>query len=223
MSVPPANRLPPVREPFVLSLPGGVELRDLDPSRVVQPALTPLAPLFNVLEAVLAIFECVQAVPDSFGPPPDPSALISAIADAVRKISRLVGLVPQLSLPRTILGLIDILLGLLEDAVGVLRQLVDRLATIARAEERARELGDENLARILGIARANVATEAAQVGARLGAAGGIFGLLGIFMQLIGGPEIPNLERPPLDDLEAFVSVLEGLVRTLRTARSAIPL
>lgn len=223
MPVPPASRLPPAREPFVLSLPGGVELRDLDPSRVVQPALTPLAPLFNVLEAVLAIFDCVQAVPESFGPPPDPSALISAIADAVRKISRLVGLVPQLSLPRTILGLIDILLGLLEDAVGALRQLVDRLAIIARAEERARELGDEDLSAILGVARANVAIEAAQIASRLGAAGGIFGLLGVFMQLIGGPEIPNLDRPPLDDLEEFVSTLESLVQALRTARRAIPL
>lgn len=223
MPVPNTQPLPPARQPFVLTLPGGVELRDLDPSRVVQPALTPLAPLFNILEAVLAIFDCVQAVPDTFGPPPDPTALISAIADAVRKISRLLGLVPQLSLPRTILGLVDIVLGVLEDLVAVLRQLVDRLATITRAEERAVSLGDANLTRILSVARGNVATEAAQLGARLGSVSGIFALLGIFMRLIGGPSIPNLDHPPVDDLDGFVATLEDLMRTMRTVRSAIPL
>jgi len=223
MPVPPTNQLPPAREPFVLTLPGAVELRDIDPSRVVQPALTPLAPLFNILEAVLAIFDCIRAIPGTFGPPPDPSALISAIADAVRKISRLLGLVPQLSLPRTILGLIDILIGVLEDLVAALRQLVDRLATIARAQERAVALGDDNLTRILGVAQSNVATEAAQLGARLGSVSGVFGLLGVLMRLIGGPDIPNLDRPPVDDLDQFVSTLEGLLQTLHNIRRMVPL
>ena len=223
MPVPNTQPLPPARQAFVLTLPGGVELRDLDPSRVVQPALTPLAPLFNILEAVLSIFDCVRAVPGTFGPPPDPTALVSAIADAVRKISRLLVLVPQLSLPRTILGLVDIVLGVLEDLIAVLRQLVDRLATIERAQQRAVALADDNLTRILGVARSNVATEAAQIGARLGSVSGIFALLGIFMQLVGGPSIPNLDEPPLDDLEGFVATLENLMRTMRTVRSAIPL
>lgn len=223
MPVPHTASLPAAREPFVLTLPGGVELRDLDPVRVAQPALTPLAPLFNVLDAVVAIFDCVRAVPESFGPPPDPSALVSAIADAARKVARLLGLVPQLSLPRTLLGLVDLLLGVLDELVAALRQLVDRLAVVSRAEERARELGDENLVRILGVARANVATEAAQLGARLGAASGVFGLLRILMALVGGPELPDLERPPVDDLDGFVATLEDLMSTLRSARRMIPL
>lgn len=129
----------------------------------------------------------------------------------------------ELSLPRTILGLIDILIGVLEDLVAALRQLVDRLATIARAQERAVALGDDNLTRILGVARDNVATEAAQLGAQLGSVSGVFGLLGVLMRLIGGPNIPNLDRPPVDDLDQFVSTLEGLLQTLHNIRRLVPL
>lgn len=223
MTVPIINPLPSVREAFILALPGGIELRDVDPVRVVQPALTPLAPLFNVLEAVLAIFECVKAIPATFGPPPDPTALVNAITDAVRKVARLLGLIPQLSLPRTIIGLVDIVIGVLDDVVGTLRDLVDRLVLIERAEERARSLGDENLARILGVARQNVARESEQLAARLGQVSGIFGLLNLFLQMVGGPSIPNLDRPPTDDLEGFVSMLEDMVDTLRNVRRVIPL
>ena len=223
MPVPTTDRLPPPDEPVSLPLPGGIVLTDLDPARVLQPALTPLSPFFQVLEAVLAIFDTVRAIPESLGPPPDPTALIEAIAEAARKVSQLLGLVPQLSLPRTVLGLIDVVLAVLEDAVSQLRALADRLAVLERAEERATALGDEQLSRILGVASANVMTEVQNVGAKLGGLSGLFGLLSLLSQLMGGPEIPNLERPPTGEIDSFVSMLEDLVQTLRGVRRLIPL
>ena len=80
-------RIPATPEPQQLTLPGGVSIEHLELVQVTQPPLTPLMPFFNFLDAVLATFDAVKAVPDSLGPPPDPSALIKAIQKLAEKIA----------------------------------------------------------------------------------------------------------------------------------------
>ena len=102
MASPILIRIPPTPDPQRLTLPGGVSIEHLELVEVIQPALTPLMPFFDILETVLALFDAVKAVPDTIGPPPDPTALAEALQKVAEKVVSLLRLVPQLSaLPKS--------------------------------------------------------------------------------------------------------------------------
>ncbi len=216
-------RIPPAPSPQQLTLPGGVSIEHLELARVVQPALTPLMPFFNILDAVLATFDAVRAVPDSLGPPPDPTALIEAIQRLAEKIAKLLRLVPQLSLPLTIVGLIDLVINTLSQTRAMLVHLQARAAALEALEARARELDDPQLRAIAECARANLAQEAANLGAQLGPLGSVLGILNLLASMVGAPSMPDLSSLSEQPLESVLEPLDALVEVLRGIRSAVPL
>lgn len=60
-------------DPFGITLPGGVTLESINPMEHIQPALTLPVPLLHIIDTVVAVFNCVKAIPDTLGPPPDPT------------------------------------------------------------------------------------------------------------------------------------------------------
>ena len=216
-------RIPPTPDPQRLTLPGGVSIEHLELIEVIQPALTPLMPFFDILETVLALFDAVKAVPDTIGPPPDPTALAEALQKVAEKVVGLLRLVPQLSLPFTIVGLVDLILHALRETRDVLVDLQARSAALTAAEERARELGDAQLVEIVECARANIEQEAANLGKRLGALGTLVGILNLFTSMVGAPAVPDLSSLSGAALDAVVEPLDALVEVLTTVRAAVPL
>lgn len=91
--------LPEIPDPFELTLPGGITIERINLLEVIQPILAPLMPLFEIVDTIVAIFNCVKALPDSLGPPPDPTVLAACIPELGEKIAQLLKLLPQLSLP----------------------------------------------------------------------------------------------------------------------------
>lgn len=81
--------IPSWPDPFAITLPGGITIEHLNLVEVVQPALTPLVPVFEIVDAVVAVFNCVKAIPDISGAPPDPTALIACLPDLAEKIAKL--------------------------------------------------------------------------------------------------------------------------------------
>lgn len=209
-------RIPELPDPRRLTLPGGVSIEHLDLASVVQPALTPLMPAFDILNAVLGVFDVLKAIPDPF-------AIAEAIVKLAEKIAKLAGLIPQLSLPLTVVELVDLVIGVLGDARDVLVQLQERKTAVTAAQERAAELGDAALAEIAECAAANIEQEAANLGKRLGALGSLVGIFNLFLGMIGGPEVPDLSSIGGKPLDEVIEPLDALVTTLETVRSAIPL
>lgn len=222
MAIPLCIEIPPVPDPFQLTLPGGVTMEAVNMMEMVQPALTPLVPLFNVIDTVVAIYNCVKAIPDALSMPPDPTAIAACLPDLAEKISALLRLIPQLSLPYTIIGVVDLVIQTLEKARSQLLHLQQQMVQITGATERARDLGDAGLMAIAACAEANVAQEAANIGRSLGSMGKLLGLLDMFMEMVGGPKVPDLSSiagRPLDDV---IPPIDALVKTLRTVRDAVP-
>jgi len=206
-----------------LTLPGGPSIEHIDLLQVVQPALTPLMPIFNIIDAVVAAFECIKAIPQTIGPPPDPTALATAIPELAQKVSRLLGLVPQLSLPLTIVGLIDLLIDTLGKTRDQLEHLQKHLESVSAASARAVELDDPGLLDIALCAEANVAQEAANIGKALGSLGQLIALMNIFVGMVGGPEIPDLSDLSGKPIDEALAPLDALVTTLEQARAAVPI
>src|SRR5678816_1818139 len=102
-------------------------------------ALAPLGPVFNLIDVALALFNAVKAIPDAISHL-DPSKITDALPDLANKAARIAAIVPQLSVPLMILGLIDALLAFLGGLSGqlrahlVLRAVGDRLELQSLAE-----------------------------------------------------------------------------------------
>ena len=215
-------RIPTLPDPMRLTLPGGPSIEHINLLQVVQPALTPLMPIFNIIDAVVAAFECIKAIPQTIGPPPDPTALATAIPELAQKVSRLLGLVPQLSLPLTIVGLIDLLVDTLGKTRDQLEHLQKHLESVSAASARAVELDDPGLLDIALCAEANVAREAANIGKALGSIGQLIALMNVFLGMVGGPEIPDLSDLSGKPIDEALAPLDALVTTLEQARAAVP-
>ena len=222
MALPICIEIPEIPDPFNLTLPGGIQIEHINLMEVIQPALTPLVPIFDIIDTVVAVFNCIKAIPDTLGPPPDPTALAACLPDLAEKVAKLLKLIPQLSIPLTIIGLIDLMIDTLLQARSEIMHLQQQMQQILGVIDRATNLDDAGLMAIAQCAQANVAQEAANVGKSLAALGKLIGLINLFMGMVGGPEIPdlsNLAGRPLDDV---VPPLNAIVDALKTARDAVP-
>lgn len=222
MALPICIEIPEIPDPFQLTLPGGVTIEHINLMEIIQPALTPLVPIFDIIDTIVAVFNCVKAIPDSLGPPPDPTALAACLPDLAEKVSKLLKLIPQLSLPLLIVRLIDLVIDTLRQARSELMHLQQQVQQILGVIDRATNLDDAGLMAIAQCAQANVAQEAANVGKSLAALGKLIGLINLFMGMVGGPEIPdlsNLAGRPLDDV---IPPIDAIIDALQTARSAVP-
>jgi hypothetical protein len=222
VALPICLEIPEIPDPLSITLPGGVTMQQINLMQAIQPALTPLMPLFDIIDTVVAVFNCVKAIPDSLGPPPDPTALAACIPELAEKVAKLLRLIPQLSLPYTIIGIIDLVIDTLRQARSQLMNLQQQMQQILGAIDRATELEDAGLMAITSCAQANVAQEAANVGKALASLGKLIGILNIFLGIVGGPEVPdlsNLAGRPLDDV---IPPIDAIIEALQTVRSAVP-
>ena len=184
-------------------------------------ALMPLVPVFNIIDTVLALFQTVKAIPDAIGSL-NPSKIISSLPDLVKKASKLLKLVPQLSVPLMVVGLIDVLLAYLEGLRLQLHALIATQVRLAKASERAAALGSAQLQVVVDCANGNVAAQMKNLGESAAPVNRLIRLLNLFMELVGLPTLPDISDLGQDAQAALVP-LDALVNALKQIRSAIPL
>jgi len=137
-----------------VTFPGGAELGTQvpgapDPTEVAKgllaqanAALAPLGPIFNTIDVIVAIFKLIKTIPDALGPPPDLSAIAQLVPDIAEKVDELLPLIPQLSVPVLVAGILDTLLFYLEGLRDQLVAIIAAQARITAAAARAAELGN---------------------------------------------------------------------------------
>jgi hypothetical protein len=223
MSLPVCAHIPELPNPFALPLPGGIEIERVNLMDVVQPALAPLVPVFEIVDTVVAVFKCIKAIPDALGPPPDPSKLGAAVPELAEKVDKLLRLLPQVSVPIMVVRLVDLAIETLTGARNQFAQLRLQEQRIATTVNRAAQLDDGGLLAIAECARGNLRRETANVGKQLASVGRVVGTINLLMGLIGGPAIPAMGAVDGGALEEVVDVLDETIGVLRTVRSQVPL
>jgi hypothetical protein len=222
VSLPICLHIPEIPDPLSITLPGGVSMESINLMEQIQPALTPLVPLFNIIDTVVALFNCVKAIPDMMGPPPDPTVLAACIPELAEKVNALLKLIPQLSLPYTIIGIIDLVIDTLRQVRSQLLHMQAQMEQILGAIDRATELEDAGLMAITNCAQENVAQEAANVGKSLAAMGKLIGILNLFLGMVGGPEVPDLSALAGTPLDEAIPPIDAIIESLQTVRDAVP-
>jgi hypothetical protein len=183
-------------------------------------ALAPLAPVFNIADTVLALHNVVKAIPDAITGL-DPGQITDALPDLAQKAGKLLALVPQLSVPRMIVGLIDVLLSFLGGLAGQLRAFIDLQVRIQRAENRAAELGNAQLLVVVGCAKEHVDAQMHSLAESVVPVNRLIALINVFSELAGLGPLPDLSELGRD-AQAALEPLDEIVRVLKDLRATIP-
>ncbi|MDJ0766812.1 MAG: hypothetical protein QNJ97_27815 [Myxococcota bacterium] len=220
MTLPICRHLDEIPDALRITLPGGIEIERINLLEMIDPLLAPLMPVFNIIDTIVAIMNCIKAIPDVIT---DPTAIGACLKELGEKIAQLLKLLPQLSLPLLLLQLIDLLIGTLNQAKNEIEYLQNQVVRITQAIDRAKELDDPNLMSLAQCAQQNIAQEAANVGKSLTSLGKLIGLINLFMSMVGGPEIPDMSDLSGKPLDKMIEPLDALLTTLQAARRAVPI
>jgi hypothetical protein len=217
-----------------IPLPGGAEICPPggiiipDPSELVlqlftqlNAALSPLMPFFRVLDVLIAIFDCITAIPKAIFPP-NPAPIIQCLVHLSEAIAEVVKLIPVISLPFTVAGFLDALIALLVGVKSNLQSIIDQTARIVAAETAA--VGPPAipmLAQAALCARSQQASEMANMKALFGPVNRLLGVVNLLLSLTGQSPIPTFGDIG-DDAEAALASMDPVIQTLQTIRSFIP-
>ncbi len=222
MALPICVEIEPFNDPFDLVLPGPIEISDVNLMQMIQPALTPLVPFFDLIDTIVALYNCVKAIPDALGPPPDPTVLAACLPDLAEKLNKLLNMLPWVALPRLIRRLLSLAIQTLRDVRSQLMHLQQQMVQLLGTIDRAKNLNDAGLMAIAICKQTNIEQEAANVGKSLASLGKVLGIINLFMGLVGGPQVPDLSKIAGRPLDETLPPIDDLIKALEVARDAVP-
>jgi len=187
----------------------------------INSALAPLVPIFDIIDFAVAAFQCISAIPDALGPPPDPKKLAHCIPQLAEKAEALLRLLPQISIPILAKELIKSLVQFLEGVKGRLRRLITRALAITAAETRAATLGSVELQTILDCATGNLEVELHNLNEHMTPVNRLIGLVNAFLDLAGLPCIPSIQNIGAI-AESALAPLDKSIELLWILYNAIP-
>lgn len=188
----------------------------------ISSALAPILPLLDLVDAVTSMTECIKAVPSALVEL-DPTKLIECAPNMISAVAKVANLIPPLSLPATIKGILDTLIvaleGVKQDLEGAKLQL-DRLLEAGTASQLP---GNSPLVAIVACAQSlydAVMQYTANTAAPLNR---LIGLANLLLSLIppGSLVIPcigGLDGAP----QPIIDLLEKFIQTLKVIRGILP-
>jgi hypothetical protein len=180
--------------------------------------LSPLTPVFNIIEAVIAIKDFAEAVPKLIT---QPNEVVEAVKKLVKSIDKLISLIPQLSVPLLIVDIIDVTIVCLNAIVEEYEKIITQANKIDIARQRAINENNSSLLAITVCADTQLDTIQLGVEQSLEPLNSLFVVMNIFLQLIGQDPIPSLSVS--DDAEDAIDDLEEFVKLLTDIRNIIPI
>jgi hypothetical protein len=188
----------------------------------IQPALTPLVPFFDIIDTVVAVFNCVKAIPDSLGPPPDPTVLAACIPELAEKVNEAAE-----AHPAALAALHhhrDHRPGHRHAAAGARSAPAPAAADAAdprrhRPRDRPRRRGAHGHHELRAGERRPGGGERRQEPRRLGK---LIGILNLFLGMVGAPEVPDLSDLAGRPLDEVIPPIDAIVEALQDVRGAVP-
>ncbi len=206
----------------VKSVPNSVDM-GLNLLQQLQPAMAPLMPLFDIVDTLLTLQKVAKAIPEILGPPPDPSKIVQLLPELEEKMQKLLKLIPQLSVPLMVKGILDVLIATLEAARTQFLALQAELQSVTQAAQRAAELNDHELASIALCSEANIERQARNIVESLASLNRLLTLVNLFMQMANLPVLPDFSDIAGKPLAQVITPLDTLITALKAARKALPI
>lgn len=189
----------------------------------VNTALAPLAPIFNIVDAIVAVFECVSAVPDAIVEL-DPVALFECAPNMAEKVAKLATLVPQVALPAMLVDILDLVIKQLQDLSLGLRRLALYQAEVIRAGLAAAPPGAVGLRLAVDCAQSDIDAEMIFFNEQNAALNRLIGIIGLLLKPFGIDLNEALgEITDIEAIDATLAPIDALIDVLVVTRNAIPI
>lgn len=214
--------------------PGGVHIcaqvgYDLgDPGEItrslfaqVNSFLAPLAPFFLMLDFAKSAMDCIKAIPDSLGPPPDPTAILRCLPKLIEAVEKLIQLLPPLSIPVLIKSILDVLVVALLGLRSDIARLIEEQIRIHDAALAADTFGLPDLNDINVCAQDNLLAYLQNKNSGMAPLNRLIGAINFFMHLAGLPCIPTMGSLLAINLDALKG-LDFIIDLLMKIKAAIP-
>lgn len=181
-------------------------------------ALAPLQPIFNIIEVIVALKECIDAIPEALGPPPNIEPLTACARNLTEQLASLLKLIPQLSIPILIATLLDtiiaVLNGTLDEVLAVIR-LANRIVN-------AKLIPGDGLLDLIICTEQTVVNQMINLENAFGAVNSVIEIINVLGEPIG-LELPSFEGIFGDDPAAALDPIQKSLDTVKVFRANIVL
>lgn len=188
----------------------------------VNTALAPMMPIFDILDVLVAMVNCIKAVEKCLGPPPDPTELVKCFPSLAKAMAKVLQLIPQLSVPVLIGGILDVLIANLKGMRARIVTLLTKQAKILAAEAYVFASGSRQLRTAVDCAKENLTATMVNLNKDASAIGQLVAIVNLLLELAGLQAI-NLDVSTLSgDLTEAVAPLDAIIATLQGLRVGFP-
>jgi len=188
----------------------------------VNTALAPLTPIFNIIDAVVAVFDCVKAISTL-----NPQEILNCIPNLAEKVAELLNLIPQVSLVALVADVIELLILYFK---GIRNQIIRQALYYQRilaAQTAATEPGNAALARVLPCALDDLDQLLNWQNQSAAPVNRLIGVINLFLEIIGLSrfKIPTAGGLTVEDLENtdVIQLIDLTIELLTYIRLAIPI
>jgi hypothetical protein len=158
----------------------------------VSSALAPLQPIFDIIETVNAVFECIEALREVFSEfPPNPVPLLQCIPDLATKVTQLLKLLPQFSVPQLLKDVIGVFVTFFDALIGEIDSLIRLFDRIVAAGLLATSA--PGLLEAIACGNGNINNGLNNISRLIGNFLIVIDLLNTLGKTIGLPEIPTVD------------------------------
>ena len=194
----------------------------------INAALAPLQPIFNIIDAVVAVFECVKAIPKAIIQL-NPVPLIECIPNLADAIAKLIALIPVLSLPIFLVDLLDVIIFMLRELRNQFQRILNRIAAIAAANLRAQAPGNVALSLAMDCINNNFDADLVNLNEQVAPLNRLLGIVDLLLELSGLKAL--LKQLGVDatpclgtlDLSTLLEPIDALIKLLTILRNLIPI
>lgn len=155
----------------------------------LNSALAPLSPILDIIDIILAIVDCIKAIPEAIIKL-DPTGLIECVPALLEAVNKILALLPQLSLPLMLIDIIDAFILYLQAQANLLIQVAARIQAIANAALRAAEPGQFALSGVIDCINANFSVQIENLSSNNAPLNRIIGQINKFFEILGIPLMP---------------------------------
>jgi hypothetical protein len=218
-----------------LLLPGGAELFAVDHLHLgsaaaatrglmaqANSALAPLTPIFNIMDVVQALVDCIKAVPGILGPPPNPAKLLALLEKLGAKLDKLTEAFPPRSVPVMVKTLLEAIIVALVGLRDEMQALIVQQARIVNLELKAQKLNNTALAAALICSKQNLAIQLINFNDSVKPIARLVMMVNTLLELIGQKCI----KIPIDPIASIaieaIEPFDDAIKFLQSIRDAIP-
>lgn len=186
---------------------------------VLNSALAPLVPIFNILDVLFALKDCMTAIPKSIAQL-NPGPVLDCLEELAKKLAQIAKMLPQVSIPVMLVMFLDAIIAFFAGYLAEFESLTRQLEAIVASRTRAQELGNVGLLALLECVETNINIEAENLGSAAEPLNRLIGVVNGLLDLAGLPCIPAapsiaaLTDEALDPLREFLDLLRALRQSI---------